>query len=202
MPSRPSIPPSLQTPDEFRPEKFKKKSNARDYVIYAVALILVLGLIGGAVYYFTRSKEEQDKLRAKLDTSLSDQERPALPELKSPKAEALLSEQDAETKVVPRKTESKPVGVSTYSGGGPNRVVLSADPKLPQASLAFIQFAEALKVSSVVQGATAKLMIAGKMYRAGEILDADQAVMFVGVDGAKSLIRLRDKSGAELSLSF
>lgn len=202
MSSRPIIPPSLQTPDEFRPENFKKKSNVRDYVIYAVVLIVVLGVIGGTVYYFTRSKEEQAKLRAKLDTPLNEQAPPALPELKGSKAELLLNEQDPELKAAPKKAESKPVGVSTYSGGGPNRVVLSTDAKLPQASLAFIQFAETLKVSSVVQGATAKLMIAGKMYRAGEVIDADQAVTFVGVDGAKNLILLRDKSGAELSLSF
>ncbi|MEZ0217556.1 MAG: hypothetical protein ACAH89_10505 [Rariglobus sp.] len=191
----------MQSPDEFRPENFKKKSTARDYVIYAVALILVVAVIGGTVYYFTRSEEEQAKLRAKLDTPLNDSAPPALPELKSSKAETLLAEEAAVAKIAERP-EPKLVGVSTYSGGGPNRVVLSTDPKLPQAGLAFIQFAEALKVSSVVQGTTPKLMIGGKMYRAGEVIDVDQAVTFVGVDGVKSYIQLRDKSGAELSLSF
>jgi hypothetical protein len=200
MSSRPSLPPSLQSPDEFRPENFKKKSTVRDYVIYSVALIFVAGVIGGTVYYFTRSEEEQAKLRAKLDTPLNDNAPPALPELKSSKAESLLAEEAAPK--IAERPEPKPVGVSTYSGGGPNRVVLSTDPKLPRAGLGFIQFAEALKVSSVVQGSPAKLMIAGKMYRAGEVIDADQVVTFVGVDGTKSYILLRDKSGAELSLSF
>lgn len=201
MSSRPNLPPSLQSPNEFRPEKFKKKSTGRDCVIYAVALVLVVGVIGGTVYYFTRSKEDQAKVRAMFDTPLNDNVPPALPELKSTKAERLLAEEETGMKIA-KRPEPKPVSVSTYSGGGPNRVVLSADPKLPQASLAFIQFAEALKVSSVVQGAIPKLMIGGKMYRAGEVIDADQVVTFTGVDGAKSVILLRDKSGAELGLSF
>jgi hypothetical protein len=211
MSNHPNIPPAMKSPDEFRPEKFKNKSSARDYVIYAVALVVVLGVIGGSVYYFTRSKAEKDELRAKLDETITDaglRPDPTQPaKLKTPKLGNLMGEEGAEGEAkvageVAPKTGSKPVAVSTYSGGGPNRVVLSTDPKLPQASLGFIQFAEALKVSSVVQGSTPKLMIAGKMYRAGEVIDEEQAVTFVSVDREKSLILFRDKKGAELHLSF
>lgn len=209
MSSRPLTPPSLPSPDEFRPEKFQKKSGARDYVVYAVVLVVLLGVIGGSVYYFTRSKAEKDKLHAKLDTTLTDaglrSDPPPPPKLKDPKLDGLLGEEDTEAKAAAaavKKTEAKPVGVSTYSGGGPNRVVLSSDPKLPKASVAFIQFAEALKVSSVVQGSPAKMMIAGKLYRSGEIIDEKLGVTFAGVDAAKTALILRDFRGAELLLSY
>lgn len=211
MSSRPLTPPSLPSPDEFRPEKFQKKSGARDYVVYAVVLVVLLGVVGGGAYYFTRSKAEKDKLHAKLDTTLTDaglrSDPPPPPKLKDPKLDGLLGEEDAGAKAAAaaaaaKKAEAKPVGVSTYSGGGPNRVMLSSDPKLPKASVAFIQYAEALKVSSVVQGSPAKVMIAGKLYRSGEIIDEKLGVTFAGVDAAKTALILRDFRGAEVLLSY
>jgi uncharacterized protein YpmB len=211
MSSRPLTPPSLPSPEEFRPDKFKKKSNARDYVVYAVVLIVVIGVIGGSVYYFTRSKAEKDKLHAKLDNTMteaglrSDPPEPP-PKLKDPKLGGLLGEEEAEAKAAAaaaKKAEAtKAEGLSTYSGGGPNRVMLSSDPNLPKASIAFIQFAEDLKVSSVVQGTAAKVMIAGKLFRSGDVIDSKQGVTFVGVDRAKTALILRDDSGAELFLSY
>lgn len=202
MPVRPPTSASLPPPDDFSPEKFRKKSNVRDYAIYALVLVVAVGVIGGAVYYFTRSESEKDKLMARFDQAMGDD--PRLPELKEPKLDGVLGEEAAAKAppVAERKTESRPVGVSTYSGGGPNRVMLSTDPKLPRASLAFIQYTEALRVSSVVQGNPAKVMIAGKLFRAGEVIDPEQGVTFVGVDGVKTAVILRDPSGAELRLSY
>lgn len=209
MSLRPITPPSLPKPEEFRPEKFKRKTKVRDYVIYSVALIIVLGVIGGSVYFFTRSKTEQDQLRAKLDEAmkeagLGEKEPTPLPQLKAPKLDGLLGEEHAEAdaKAAAAQTESKAASVSTYSGGGPNRILLSDDAKLPKASVAFMQFVEALRVSSVVQGTPAKIMIAGKLFRAGEVIDEQLGVTFVGVDAAKIALILRDRQGAELRLSY
>lgn len=209
MSSQPLTPPAPPSPGEFRPENFKKKSTARDYLIYAAVLVIVIGLIGGSVYYFTRSKAEKDELQAKLDQKMNEaglrSDAPPPPTLKAPKLDGLLGEEPAEAKqaeAVAKKAEPKAVAVSTYSGGGPNRVLLSDAPDLPKASLAFIQFAEVLRVSSVVQGNPAKVMIAGKLFRSGDVIDAVQGVTFVGVDGVKTALILRDQKGAELRVTY
>jgi hypothetical protein len=215
MSSRSITPPSLPPPpDEFRPEKFQKKSQARDYVIYVVLLVIVLGMTGGSVYFFTRSESEQGKLLGKLDNSLNkmglgvEKTPEPLPKLKDPKLDGIFDEEAPggaakSAAVAGKKPEaSKPVAVSTYASGGPSRVSLSTDPKLPKASVAFIKFAEALKASSVVQGNPAKVMIAGKLIRAGEMIDDKLGVTFVGVDGAKSALILRDYLGAELFVGY
>lgn len=207
--------PSPTSQGDFRPEKFERKSTLRDYAIYAVLLVLLLGLIGGSAYYFTRPKPEKEKLRAKLDQTLGDvtlrdekekPEPPPLPELKNPKnLEGLLDDPAAGPK------PSSPAGinglpktgsVSAYAGGRQNGVLLSDDPKLPQASPAFIAWAQSLKVSGVLQGAPAKAMLNGRMFRAGAIIEPEQGIVFVDVDGAQKRILLRDKTGAELRLSY
>jgi len=81
-------------------------------------------------------------------------------------------------------------------------VVASDDPKLPEASAEFIRYAEALRVSSVVPGKPAKVMIGGRLFRAGQMIDAEETVTFAGVDGVKKVLILRDQSGAELRLSY
>ena len=198
---------SAPTPEDFIPDKFKRKSTGRDYLIYLVVLVLFVGVVGGGAYYFTRPKPEQEKLLAKFkkpEVTLP-AEPVRLQGRKTPELDGLLGKEEAAAEaavVASRQAESKPVAVSTYSGGGPNRVVVSADPKLPAASAVFIQFAEALKVSGVVAGNPAKVMISGRMFRAGETIDPEQSVTFVGVDGDKKLLLLRDNTGAELSLTY
>lgn len=207
------MPPSSSLkPDKIDLDKFRKKSTAKDYVVYLSVLVVAAGLIGGGVYYFTRSEPEKEKLQAALSGKLEDAglrdgkeagEPPATVR-KEPDLDGLLGEETEETAApVPvKRTESKAVAVSVYSGGGPNRVMESADPKVPRASAEFIEYAEALRLSGVVPGKPAKVMIGGRMFRGGEVIDEGRGVTFAGVDAVKKVLILRDESGAELRLSY
>ena len=200
---------------DFHPEKFARKSTLRDYAIYAVLLVVLLGLVGGFAYYFTRPKPEKEQLRAKLDHTLGEvtlrdgkekTEPPPLPELKTPKnLDGLLDDGTTTGKTTP-PTGNLPAiktgSVSTYSGGKQNGVLRSDDAKLPQASPEFIHFAEVMKVSGVFQGTPSKAMLNGRMFRASAVIDADLGVIFVDVDGAQKRLLLRDKTGAELRLAY
>ncbi len=206
------MPPSSASPDGFQSVKAKNKSTLRDYVVYGMILIILLCVIGGAAYYFTRPKVEKEKLRTKLDHTLNDvalregKQPMAAPELKSPKElDGLLDDGSTTAKSsssTGNTSASKTGGVSTYAGGTQNGVLLSDDPALPKASPAFIQFAETLKVSGVLQGSPAKAMMNGRLFRAGTIIDPELGVMFVSVDGSSNRILLRDKTGAELRLAY
>lgn len=202
--------PGSLPPEPFNPEKFSKKSTLRDYVTYAFLLAVLLGLVGGGIYYSTRPDAEKDKLLAKLDQTLGrDAKKPAEPPRLSrreiPELEGLLGKDEAVTatsSATGKQAAPKPGGVSTYSGGGGNRIVLSLDAGLPQASLAFIQFAEALKISGVFEGSPSKAMVDRRLVRAGEAINAELGVIFVGVDGSKKLLLLRDNTGAELRVGY
>ena len=207
-----SLPPPL-APDGFKSVKAKNKSTLRDYAVYAVILVILLGLIGGSAYYFTRPKSEQEQLRSKLDRTRDEMllrdgkdkaEPERLPELKAPKnLDGLLDDSVAAPKTTPPIANTavpKTGNVSTYAGGRANGVLLSDDPGLPKASPEFIHFAETLKVSGVLQGPPAKAMMNGRMFRAGAIIDPELGVTFVSVEGSKLL--LRDKNGAELRLTY
>ncbi|MFA6960454.1 MAG: hypothetical protein WC205_06875 [Opitutaceae bacterium] len=201
--------PSTPIPEPFRPEKFKSKSKPRDYLIYASVLILFVGLVGGTAYYLTRTEAEKEQLVAKIKHTFGVKDKPdsiKIPALKPPKLDGLLDRLDGEPKEDPaiaeRKTSLQTGAVSTYSGSGQNGVSLSPDAKLPKPSAEFIQFTESLKVSSVVQGNPAKVMLNGRMYRTGAVINPDLGVTFQGVDGEKSYLLFRDGTGAELRLSY
>ncbi|MFA6289037.1 MAG: hypothetical protein WC661_16770 [Opitutaceae bacterium] len=206
------MPPSSASPDGFQSVKSKNKSTLRDYVVYGVILTILLGVAGGSVYYFTRPKAEKEQLRAKLDHTLNDvalrdgKQPVEPPELKAPKNLDGILDDGSTAPKSPSPTGNNPTSktgsVSTYAGGKQNGVLLSDDPALPKPSLAFIQFAEALKVSGVLQGASAKAMLNGRLFRAGAVIAPELGVIFVGVDEPNKRLILRDKTGAELRLAY
>lgn len=205
------IPPSAASPDGFKSVKSKNKSTLRDYVVYSVLLAILLGAISGGAYYFTRPKTEKEKLRAKLDhtldeVALRDGKQLEPPELKAPKQlDGIIDDGAATSKSsssAGKNPPSKTGAVSTYAGGAQNGVLLSDDPAAPKANPAFIQFAETLKVSGVLQGTPAKAMMNGRLFRAGAVIDPELGVTFVSVDDSSNRILLRDKTGAELRLAY
>jgi len=208
MPS-PPLPPNPPRPGDFRPENFKKKSGFRDYLIYLVVLTVLLGVGGGAYYYHTRSRAEQRELQAKLGRAVGkdvaeDNAKEGKPNRKQLNLGGVL---EGETEAVAPAAEHKPAvfkaeAASAYGGGGQSLVLPSDDARLPKARPEFVKFLGALKVSGVLQGSPAKAMLNGRMFRAGAVLDSELGVTFVDVDAAGKFIVFRDRSGAELHLTY
>jgi hypothetical protein len=203
----PNTPPN---PDDFRPENFKKKSGVRDYLIYLVVLVILLGVGGGAYYYYTRSPAEQRELKAKLDRAVGNDAAAANAKEGKVKRKqldlggVLEGETEAVDAAAPeRKTVApKAEAVSAYGGGGQSLVLASDNAQLPKPRPEFIKFVESLKVSGVLQGNPAKAMISGRMFRVGAVIDPELGVSFVGVDSVQKFLILRDKTGAELHLTY
>jgi hypothetical protein len=192
---------SLTPPDEFRHEKFTKQAGLRDYLVYLLVAVFLATVIGAAGYYLTRSEAEQKRIVARLRGITGENE----PKMKPVKLREPSLEEPAEPAAVPPpKAEAvAPTGsASAYAGGRVSRVLPSEDPQRPAASPEFIRLAEGLKVSGVLQGNPARAMLNGRMFRVGDEIDPGLAVMLAGVDATKKFLLLRDKSGAELRLTY
>lgn len=166
-------------------------------------------MIGGAVYFFTLTDAEQNDL---IDRAKRSVKKPADTErvvtLKAPQVDGLLGEESTasttvQEQVAARTTEPKAAKVSTYSGGGVSGVFASSDTNRPKPSAEFMQWAETLKVSGVVVGTPAKVMLNGRVFRAGQTVNPELGVVFAGVeDGVNKYVLVRDGSGAELRLAY
>jgi hypothetical protein len=206
MPSpSPSTP--APRPEDFRPENFRQQAGFRDYVIYAILGVFLLSVVGGTAYYYTRPPAEQAQLKAKFRHLVGKVEpedpKPVKLKLSAPKLEGIMEPETvpavAETKTdAPRPTG----GSSAYAGGGPVKVLAADDPKAPQATPEFLEFAANLKVKGVLAGNPAKAMLNGRLLRVGDSLSAELGVTFAGVDAVKKFLLLRDKTGAELRVSY
>lgn len=204
MAFNPVPPPADIDPSEF--ENFKPKSGFRDYLIYTLVLLFVAAVAGGAVYYFTRSDAEKEKLLAMFGKGKKAELR-TIERRTDPRLESVLGEgpevpdASASSESQPRP-KAVPVAVSAYAGGGQNGVTLSDNPNLPKATPEFVAFVEALKVSSVMDGNPAKAMFNGRVIRAGDLIDATSGVRFSGVNGVKKHLILNDQSGAEVYRAY
>ncbi|MEJ1972558.1 MAG: hypothetical protein WDM96_08905 [Lacunisphaera sp.] len=165
-------------------------------------LVLLAALVGGPLYYFTRSTADKDRLRAKFGLLAGGT-------AQRDGASAASQARPSKAENVPATSlfmESKPApatgSVSAYSGSKRAGVLRSDDPKSPEAGTDFMQFAEALKISGAIQGNPAKAILNGKSFRAGDTLEPTLGVTFAGLDGAKKCILLRDKTGAELRVTY
>lgn len=190
-----------QTGEPFDPSRYRKKSTRKDYAIYIAVVAVLAAVIAGGFYFFTRSKAEQDRLRAKIGMEI--EPKPTF-ELRTSKAETLMEEAApaAAPAPAPAKFTAPAVASSTYSGAS-TRLIFSKDPALPQPSPAFVTFAQELKVSAVVQGPPARLMLGGRpAVAAGKVIDESLGVTFVGLDIAQKTILLRDVTGAELRVGY
>lgn len=187
-----------QTGEPFDPSRYRKKSTRKDYVIYIVVAGVVAAVVAGGFYFFTRSKAEQDRLRAKIGMEIK--EKPVF-ELRTSEAETLMKDPPP-SEPVPGKFTAQTAASSTYSGASA-RLIMSKDPSLPAPSPAFIAFAQELKVSAVVQGPPARLMLSGRpAIGAGKVIDEALGVTFAGLDIAQKTILLRDSTGAELRVGY
>lgn len=200
----PILTPNDPDPSEF--ENFKPKAGARDYAIYAAVVVLLAAVAGGAVYYYTRTQPEREKLLAMFGFG-KEAELRQIERRSDPRLDAVLGdgpEVPARTVPVDETPKPKPalVAVSAYAGGGRNGVTLSDDPKRPRATVEFVAFVEALKVSSVMAGTPAKAMCNGRVVREGDVLDDALGVVFSGVDGVKKHLVLTDATGAQVYLSY
>ena len=208
MPSQP-LPTPPPRPEDFRPENFKKKSGFRDYLIYLVVLAGLLGVGGGAYYYYTRSPAEQRELQARLgravgkDVAADNAKEGKLKRKELNLGGVLEGETEAATPVSERQPVArKAEAVSAYGGGGQSVVLPSDDAQRPQARPEFVKFLETLKVSGVLQGSPAKAMLNGRMFRAGVVIDSARGVTFVDVDAVGKFLIFRDQTEAELHLTY
>lgn len=197
----------LPAPGEFRREKFRTKSTLQDYLVYGLVLVGVVALVGAGVYFFTRPPREQKRLRDEFIAFFTPKSEPMEIRVTSRKAPDLDDLDRRETAVItpppPLKTPPPAQEAATaYSGGGPNRVLSSAASGTPKPGPAFLRFVQTLKVSSIVPGASAKGMLNGRLHDAGDVLDHDLGIIFVGVDDDKKVLVFRDKTGAELRLTY
>ncbi len=202
MPS--NLPPSDSTLNHgFRADQYRQKARLRDYAIYGVVLVILAGLVGAPLYYFSRPAAERNRLREKFGLT------PGPLAGGADKAAAQSSGSAAEKPAAtpaPSHPEPTPVAsnVSVYGGSTQSVILPSANPKTPPASAEFTQFVTALKVSGAVQGNPARAILNGKSFRAGESIDATLGVIFagLGVTDGRKFILLRDATGAELRLTY
>ena len=202
MPTRfPQHPPS---PEKFQTARLKTKSSFRDYFIYATLLLMLTGLIGCSIYYLTRPPQKQAQLRTSFDRTLFNMGLGPDPDKEETSGSKGSDQLTENTNALPATAARRPAlnSSSAYAGGGPNSVLPSTDPKSPPASAAFRQVVQSLKISSIVPGNPAKMMLNGRLFRTGELIEDTLAVTFVAVDSEKKLVLFRDKSGAELRLTY
>lgn len=171
---------------QFRPEKFQKKSTLRDYAIYGALLLFIVAVAGAGYYYFTRSPQEKKRLQSHFSSPEPREIDPA--ERAAMAAGARSSAQDGMA--------------SAYAGSGANRVLAADDPNAPKPGPAFVKFATALKISGVVPGASAKAMLNGTLYHAGDVIDRSLGITLVDVNGEKKFLVLRDQNGVVLRLTY
>lgn len=73
---------------------------------------------------------------------------------------------------------------------------ISIPPSLPEASIAFVHFADQLRVNGVFQGSPPRAYINGRTVKAGALIDANLGIYFDGIDAGQRQVILRDLSGA------
>jgi hypothetical protein len=71
-----------------------------------------------------------------------------------------------------------------------------------EASPAFRSFVANAKISGVFQGAPPRVMINGRLARAGDTVDSALAITFDGIDPDKKLILFKDKFGAVVTRRY
>ena len=178
---------------EFRPEKFQKKSTVRDYMIYGALLLFIAAVAGAGYYYFTRSPQEKKRLQSQFGEALPRENEPA-------DAAARARQEPAPAPARPAPQDGM---ASAYAGGGgANRVLAPENPNAPKPSPSFIKFATVLKISGVVPGASAKAVLNGTLYHAGDVIERSLGITLTGIDGEKKCLLLRDKNGVELRLTY
>ncbi len=199
-----STPPPAKPPvsTEYRPEKFMRTTGPRDYLVYAMLVVLAAVLLGAAGYYLTRTEAEQKRIVAALRGITGGEENQMRPaKLREPK----IADQ---MEVAPPAPATKPGGgasagpATTATAGPVSRVLPSEDASRPVPGPGFVQFAEGLRVNSVVQGSPVRAILNGRMVRVGEELNPELAVTLADVDLARKFVLLRDRSGAELRVTY
>ncbi len=194
------------SPEDVRPENFqpRKVQKPRDKLAVFTAVLAGVVVAGGGLYYFTRPAGERQQLRADLTQQLT---KPAETKPAQLREATEVAEAMGETAAAPaaRPAETTPDArpATAYAGGSPTRILPADNPKLPPASADFLKFAEALRVSGVVPGNPARVMLNGKLFRGGDTVDAALGVRFIGVETApRKCFILRDATGAELKLTY
>lgn len=111
---------------------------------------------------------------------------------------------DGETPAAPAvKSAAAPQPVATSSTIAPgvsatNDDVLAA----AEASPAFRTFVANARISGVFQGNPARVMLNGRLARAGDVVDSGLGITFDSVDSDKKLILFKDKSGAVVTRRY
>jgi hypothetical protein len=202
----------------YRPEKFQRKSGFRDYLIYTLLAVLLLGAGAAAVYFYSLPEQEQKAIQERLDKTrlklgakpTNDPETTAnkLAETKTSKIVDAIIGSDA-PKDPPESAATKPApavapagGSSAYATGFSLRLLPPSDPKAPKASAEFTRYVQTLRLSAVLQGEPGRAVLNGKTYRPGETLDFDLGVTLAKIDPRQKELLLRDRSGAEIRLAY
>jgi hypothetical protein len=71
-----------------------------------------------------------------------------------------------------------------------------------EASPAFRTFVANVKITGVIQGSPAKIILNSRLARAGDVVDSALGVVFESIDSEKKLLVFKDKSGAVVTRKF
>lgn len=72
----------------------------------------------------------------------------------------------------------------------------------PAASVAFVNFANGLRISGVVEGVLVRAIVDGRMVRGGDVLDPVLQIRLVGSDADKRVLVLEDNTGAQVEVRY
>jgi hypothetical protein len=223
---------AAKPPEKPDAAKFKRKSTARDYFIYAGAFVILV-LIGGVAYFYF-SKPEETKAaftgaKEKFDNAVKlppgvlgdpkssiDGAKDAMTNKRDSKLapiDAVLSGGDADPGAAKAKAEAAAVAAkaaaakieksTAYSvSSNTGVVVAAATATAPAPNPRFLRYAEALVVSGVFQGEPARALVDGRIIRSGDVIEPMLAVTFLGVDAPAKQLILGDKTGAQVRVKY
>lgn len=80
--------------------------------------------------------------------------------------------------------------------------ISEAIPQVPLASLAFRAWVDSAKITSVLEGASSRAIINGRLARSNEAVDLPLGIMLDHVDTSRRQIIFRDRSGATVGKSY
>jgi cytoskeletal protein RodZ len=99
------------------------------------------------------------------------------------------------------KSAATPTATTTTSVA-PNVTATTAVVAAPEASAPFRSYVANAKVSGVFQGTPARVVINGKLTRAGDVVDPGLGIVFDGIDSGRRHLVFKDQSGATVSRRF
>jgi hypothetical protein len=190
-----SLAPGVPNPPPLpAPKKVAGSHVRRDALIFGLAFLLLVGLGGGAYFYFAASPEP-------VEAPVASRPKPAAPPApaQTPSAPPVTAETvktAASVAAAPSPAQPAPVNEASSPASPP------PPPPPPQPSARFTRYADGLRVSGVFQGSPARALVDGRIVREGDVIETNLGIRFVAVDLASKHLVLQDASGAMVRVKY